>query len=96
MSTAATANSSSNALNSAASTPGRQPKMSTTAKVLDRLHEKGLVRRTRVGPFRVEDAATRTLVAFAKHPTYGARELRGVPADATAVTARERPRWRLW
>lgn len=38
---------------------------------------------------RVEDAATRTLVAFAKHPTYGARELRGVPADATAVTALE-------
>lgn len=41
MSTAATANSSSNALNPAASTPGRQPKMSTTAKVLDAQRKPG-------------------------------------------------------
>ncbi|MDT3329230.1 DUF2254 domain-containing protein [Microbacterium sp. KSW-18] len=36
---------------------------------------------------RVEDAATRTLVDYAKHPTLGARELRGVPAGASSVTA---------
>lgn len=36
---------------------------------------------------RVEDAATRTLVAYAKHPTLGARELRAVPAGASPVTA---------
>lgn len=38
---------------------------------------------------RVEDAATRTLVAYAEHPTLGARELRAVPAGATPVTALE-------
>ncbi|MEW2014273.1 MULTISPECIES: DUF2254 domain-containing protein [Microbacterium] len=36
---------------------------------------------------RVEDSATRNLTEFAKHPTYGAHELRSVPADATPVTA---------